>query len=79
MLTGDDGVQTAVNVAVTGALKRANALASQAAEQGELSPSQLADHMYVLCRWRDERARALDEGMLSFADGSTSIGMPVRC
>lgn len=79
MLTDGNGVQTAVNVAVTGGLKRANAQASQAAEPGEVSPSQLADHMYVLCRWRDERARALDEGTLFFADGSICIGMPVRC
>ena len=72
-------MQTTVNVAVTGALKRANALASRAPEPGEVSPSQLADRMYVLCRWRDERARTLDEGMLSFAEPSALACLCAAC
>lgn len=54
--------QAAVNAAVTSALRRAKAPAAQACGPKDASLSCMADCMHVLCQWRDERARLLDEG-----------------
>ncbi len=55
-------VQAAVNAAVTSALRRAKAPAAQTSGPEDASLSRMADCMHVLCQWRDERARSLDEG-----------------
>ena len=55
-------MQAAVNAATASALRRAHAPAAQAQAPKDPGASRTADCMHVLCAWRDQRARMLDEG-----------------
>ncbi len=54
--------QAAVNAATAAVLRRANAPGAGAHSQKDAGVSRTADCMHALCCWRDQRARALDEG-----------------